>query len=87
MARKPKTEISEPIFRLLPQRYEMRAVDSLQPHPQNANEGDVGAIVESIDENGFFGAVLVQASTGRILAGKHRWASAIERGDSGMSVS
>jgi ParB-like chromosome segregation protein Spo0J len=41
-------------------------------HPQNPRQGDVGAIHESIAENGFYGALVVQRSSGRILAGNHR---------------
>lgn len=48
-------------------------IESVQPHPQNPNQGDVGAIFESIEENGFFGRILVQASTGYIIFGNHRW--------------
>lgn len=48
-------------------------VESLEPHPRNVNEGDVGAISETMDALGFFGACLVQRSSRRIIAGKHRW--------------
>ena len=51
-------------------------VDSLMPHPQNPRQGDVGAIADSIDVNGFYGAVIAQRSTRRILAGNHRWKAA-----------
>jgi len=36
----------------------------------------VGAIVESIGHNGFFGALVVQKSTSHILAGNHRYLAA-----------
>lgn len=71
----------EPTFRLTGQEYdEAVPVDSVVPHPDNVNEGDVGAIVESLDALGFFGAVLVQKSTRRIISGEHRWKAAVERG-------
>lgn len=52
----------------------------LTPHPQNARDGDVGAIYESIQVNGFFGALVVQRSTGYILAGNHRFLAGCEAG-------
>ena len=55
-------------------------VDSIQPHPDNPNHGDVAMIRESIQENDFYGAPVVQASSGRILAGEHRWKAAKEEG-------
>jgi hypothetical protein len=67
-------------MKILPQTTELFAVDAIRPHERNVNQGDVGAIHESIAENGFFGSVLVQQSTGRILAGTHRWRAARESG-------
>lgn len=59
------------------QRYEAAVpIEAIHPHPENVNEGDVGAISHSMAANGWYGAVLVQESTGRIIAGKHRWLSA-----------
>lgn len=55
-------------------------VDRIRLHPANPREGDVGAIWESIQENGFFGALVVQESSGCILAGNHRWLAAKEAG-------
>jgi len=55
-------------------------VDTLTPHPDNPNKGDVAAIGESIDENGFFGSVIAQVSTRRIIKGEHTWRSAQEQG-------
>lgn len=51
-------------------------VDRLTPHPRNARQADCGAIYTSIEQNGFWGALLVQESTGHILAGNHRYLSA-----------
>lgn len=61
---------------LVPHRYEVRSVDALLPHPDNPNRGDPDMIADSIGDLGFFGAVLVQESTGRIIAGEHRWRAA-----------
>jgi DNA (cytosine-5)-methyltransferase 1 len=55
-------------------------VDSIEPHPANPNDGDVAAIAESIRQNGFYGRVVVRDSTGKILAGEHRWRAAQEVG-------
>jgi ParB-like chromosome segregation protein Spo0J len=46
----------------------------LTPHPRNVNRGDTGAIRESMKANGWFGRLIVQRSTGHILAGNHRFA-------------
>lgn len=67
---------------LIPQKYRLAAVADLTPHPDNPNQGDVDGIGSSIDALGFYGAVLVQTSTGRILAGEHRWRAAVARGAS-----
>jgi 3'-phosphoadenosine 5'-phosphosulfate sulfotransferase (PAPS reductase)/FAD synthetase len=58
----------------------MVAIDSIRPHPRNPRQGDVGAIVESIKANGFYAPCIVQQSSGRILAGNHRWLAARELG-------
>lgn len=47
-------------------------LQDLQPHPRNPNEGDVGAILESIKRNGWYGTLVAQRSTGYVLAGNHR---------------
>jgi ParB-like chromosome segregation protein Spo0J len=47
-------------------------IDSLSLHPDNPREGDIGSIVTSIRQNGWFGSVVVQKSTGYVLAGNHR---------------
>lgn len=61
-------------------------VSLLHPHPRNVNIGDMDAIASSIDENGFYGALIVQRSTGYILAGKHRYAHAVRRGATQLPV-
>jgi len=55
-------------------------IDTIQPHPANPNDGDVAAIAESIRQNGFYGRIVVRDSTGKILAGEHRWRAAQEVG-------
>jgi ParB-like chromosome segregation protein Spo0J len=65
---------------VIPHRYELRSVDKLEPHPGNPNRGQVEEIGDSIDAIGFFGAVVVQESSGRILIGEHRWRAAKNAG-------
>lgn len=47
-------------------------ISTLTPHPENPRRGDVEAIAESIEANGFFGVVVAQKSTRHILVGNHR---------------
>lgn len=51
-------------------------IDNVKPHPENPKQGDVVVIAESITHNGFYGAIVVQKSTGYILVGNHRWKAA-----------
>lgn len=51
-------------------------LDEIERHPENANQGDLDAIEQSISVNGFYQPVLVQSSTGYIIAGNHRWEAA-----------
>jgi DNA modification methylase len=46
-------------------------IGNLNQHPLNPNQGDVGAIVESLEAHGYFRPVLVQKSTMNIIAGNH----------------
>ncbi len=48
----------------------------IKPHPDNARRGNLDAIRQSIQANGFFGALVVQLSTGHILVGNHRFRAA-----------
>lgn len=52
----------------------------LLPHPRNVNRGNVEAIQASIEENGFYGAVIAQRRTGFILVGHHRYQAAVQSG-------
>lgn len=66
------------------QEYEVVRIDGdndpLKEHPQNPKKGDVELIDESIDINGWYGAVTAQKSTGYILAGNHRYRVAKKKG-------
>lgn len=60
----------------LTQEHTLTPINALKPHPDNPRQGDIGAIHESITHNGFYGTIIVQKSTGYILAGNHRWQAA-----------
>lgn len=47
-------------------------IDSISPHPQNPRRGDVALIADSIRRHGLYTPLVVQASTGHVLAGNHR---------------
>jgi hypothetical protein len=55
-------------------------VSEIAEHPDNVNLGNVESIKESIRVNGFYAPLLVQASTGYILVGNHRFRAARELG-------
>jgi hypothetical protein len=48
-------------------------IDSIKEHPENPRRGDDRAVGESIDRNGFFGGILIQKSTGYVIAGNTRY--------------
>jgi len=56
------------------------SLDKLTEHPSNPRRGDVQVIADSIDANGFYGAVVAQRSTGFVVAGNHRLKAAREKG-------
>jgi ParB-like chromosome segregation protein Spo0J len=60
--------------------YELVPIDRVKPHPRNAKKGNVQFIRESIDRNGFYGALVVQRKTSFILVGNHRWKAAKQAG-------
>jgi hypothetical protein len=56
------------------------ALAELKPHPDNPRQGDVGNIAQSIKQNGWYGTIVAQRSTGYVLAGNHRLLAAKELG-------
>ena len=66
--------------RILKQITKTVPIDSVAEHPKNPNRNEVERISESIEQNGFYGTILVQKSTGFILAGNHRHRAAKEAG-------
>lgn len=72
---------------MIGQRFEAAyPLDALVEHPDNPRVGDEEAIEESMAAHGFYGAVLVQQSTGRIIAGNHRTRVARRRGETTVPV-
>lgn len=59
-------------MKILEQVIRKAKVSTLKEHPRNPRKGDESRIAESIDANGFFGTIIVQKSTGYVLAGNHR---------------
>lgn len=53
---------------------------ALRPHPSNPRNGDVEAIAESIEANGLYAPLVVQASTGYVLKGNHTYAALLSLG-------
>jgi len=51
-------------------------IDDVQGHPKNVRQGDVGAISVSLEAHGQYKPILVQQSTGFIIAGNHTWMAA-----------
>lgn len=52
----------------------------IEPHPKSPRRGNVKAILESIRANGTYRPIIVQLSTGYILAGSHLWRALVEDG-------
>lgn len=72
------------------QEYSIVPIDSLEPHPDNPNRGDVERIRRSIQGNDWYGVVTVQRHPRRkqlrILAGEHRWRAAQAEGATEIPV-
>lgn len=48
-------------------------IGDIKQHPENPNNGDLEALIESIQVNGFYSTITVDRNTGYILAGNHRY--------------
>lgn len=59
--------------------YELVDPSTLKQHPKNARRGNVGVIDDSVEANGFYGALIVQKSTRTILKGNHTHRVAMKR--------
>lgn len=63
---------------ILNEKTKLEKTNTLIQHPQNVNQGDLEAIKNSIEHNGFYGTVIVQKSTRHVIAGNHRVQAALE---------
>jgi ParB-like chromosome segregation protein Spo0J len=61
-------------------------IDSVQQHPENYNNGDTDAIIESILVNGMYRPIQVQKSTNYVIMGNHTWAACKELGAKSIPV-
>lgn len=78
---KAKSHLYRKKLEVVQQRFEPTfPIEELVEHPDNPRSGDVGAIFSSLERHGFYGAVIVQASTGHVLAGNHRLKAARQGG-------
>lgn len=55
---------------------EVVALDVVKPHPQNARLSDTLTLMDSLDNHGQYRPIVVQRSSGFILAGNHTWDAA-----------
>lgn len=79
------------MLNIVKQDYRLIPAKLLRPHPHNPNRGDREAIAESIEVNGFYGAVLVRkhpTNEGEfeILAGEHRMTEAVSAAEGDLEV-
>jgi len=51
-------------------------IETLTTHPRNIRQGDIGAICQSLAAHGQYRPIVVQRSTGHILAGNHTYQAA-----------
>jgi len=56
------------------------SIDLIEPHPENPRIGDIEAIKKSLKANKQFQPILVQESSGFIIAGNHTYKAAVELG-------
>lgn len=61
-------------------------VHSIEPHPKNVRQGDIGAISESLKAHGQYRPIVVDRRTNFILAGNHTWRAAKSLGWSQIAV-
>lgn len=64
----------------------MESIDSVRAHPNNPRNGDIDAIAQSIERNGFVSPVIAQRSTGHIIAGNHRYYALMQLGSGAIPV-
>jgi hypothetical protein len=65
---------------------ELVDADSIEPHPDNPNNGDEEAVSESMEINGIYRTIYVQRSTRRIVGGHTTWAAQVGLGATKVAV-
>lgn len=55
-------------------------IEEVHPYENNANNGDVDIVRDSIETNGFYGAVIAQKGTGTLIAGHTRYEALLSLG-------
>lgn len=55
-------------------------IEKINPYENNANNGDVDVVRDSIQTNGFYGAVIAQKGTGTLIAGHTRYEALLSLG-------
>jgi hypothetical protein len=65
---------------------EVVPVSAIHPHPSNPRRGNVEAIADSIEHNGFYGVIVASRRTGNIVAGNHRYRAMVEMGETTVPV-
>lgn len=50
----------------------MVPIANLTLHPDNPNQGDIGNLVDMMRQNGFYGSVVANLTTGHVIVGNHR---------------
>lgn len=71
---------------LLNHKIERVPISRLSPHPKNSRLHEDQAIDESVKENGFYGVIVAQKSTGFILAGHGRLKALVRSGATEVDV-
>lgn len=71
---------------ILADRTEIVEIDSVQPHDRNPRVGNVEVIAQSLAKNSQYRPIVVQRSTGKILAGNHTWLAAKSLGWEAIAV-
>lgn len=64
----------------------MTPMNDVQAHPNNPRNGDIDAIAQSIERNGFVSPVIAQRGTGHIIAGNHRYYALMQLGSDSIPV-
>lgn len=62
-------------------------ITAVMPHPDNARQGDIGAIIESLKQFGQYRPIVANKRTRRILVGNHTYQAAVLLGWTHIAIS